>query len=275
MMGLTAAYPVLGKELRDAVRSRWLGAFAITFALVALLLAVVQQQGDVGAQGFNRTTASLINLCLLLVPLLALILGAGAIAGERDRGTLASLLAQPMSAAELLLGKYLGLTVAIWMTVMLGFGVAGLLVALVSPLSGFGHYLFFIVLSGALASSMLSVGVFISVISDGRAKALAIAVLTWFVLVFLYQLAAIGVALALSSSGPSLVLATVLNPVEAVRILAVLTLEPDLRVLGPMGAYLHIELGTARSALLLSMAVVAWTVVPLLFAAALFRRQDV
>src|SRR5690606_14784381 len=113
---------ILGKELRDAVRSRWLIAFAGAFALIALTLSVMQQ-GDGGIQGFNRTTASLINLCLLLVPLLALILGAGAIAGERDRGTLATLLSQPLSATELLVAKYAGLTIAVWAAVTLGFGI--------------------------------------------------------------------------------------------------------------------------------------------------------
>lgn len=271
---MNAIQTVLGKELRDAVRSRWLIAFAATFALIALTLSVVQQQGDVGVQGFNRTTASLINLCLLLVPLLALILGAGAIAGERDRGTLATLLAQPLSATQLLLGKYVGLTVAVWMAVMLGFGIAGVLLALVRPVTDFGHYLLFIVLSSALASAMLSIGVVISVLSDGRAKALAVAVLAWFALVLFYDLAAIGLALTVTSSGQSLLIATLLNPVEAVRILAILSLEPDLHVLGPMGAYLHLEVGTAQSAVLLASSVLVWAAVPLVVAAALFQRQD-
>jgi len=264
---------ILGKELRDAVRSRWLIAFAGAFALIALTLSLMQQ-GDGGIQGFNRTTASLINLCLLLVPLLALILGAGAIAGERDRGTLATLLSQPLSATELLVAKYAGLTIAVWAAVTLGFGIAGVLLALVRPVADFGQYLLFIVLSGALASAMLSIGLVISVISDGRAKALAIAILAWFALVLFYDLAAIGFALFVTSSGQSLLLATLLNPVEAVRILAVLSLEPDLHVLGPMGAYLNLEIGTARSVVILSAAVLSWTAAPLVLAAAVFRGQD-
>ena len=45
-----------------------------------------------------------------------------------------TLLAQPLSTAELLIGKYLGLTVAVWAAVMLGFGMAGFLIALVVSL---------------------------------------------------------------------------------------------------------------------------------------------
>jgi Cu-processing system permease protein len=264
---------ILGKEVRDAVHGRWLIAFAVTFGLVALMLAAVQQGGS-GMQGFNRTTASLVNLCLLLVPLLALILGAGAIAGERDRGTLATLLAQPISTTDLVIGKYAGLSIALWATVALGFGVAGLLMALVGPVTDIAQYGVFILLSGLLASAMLSIGMLISAVSDGRVKALALAVLVWFGLVLLYQLGAVGLALALSTSGRALVLASVLNPVEAVRILAVLSLEPDLQVLGPMGAYLHLELGTARSVALLAGATLTWAALPIAAAAFILRRLD-
>ena len=48
-------------------------------------------------QAFGRTTATLMNLCLLLAPLVAVLMGAASIAGERERGTLEHLLAQPLS----------------------------------------------------------------------------------------------------------------------------------------------------------------------------------
>lgn len=270
----TATTTILRKELRDAVRSRWLIAFSATFALIAFGLAFVQQQGAVGEQGFNRTTASLINLCLLLVPLLALILGAGAIAGERERGTLGTLLSQPLSAIQLLLGKYAGLTAAVWSAVMLGFGAAAFLIALVSPVADLGHYLLFVGLSAALASSMLSIGVLISVASNGRSRALALAVLTWFVMVLFYNLVAIGVALSVASSGEVLLASTLLNPVESVRILAILSLEPDLQILGPLGSYLYLEFGTGGGAAILSAGVLAWTLLPLAAAVLVLRRQD-
>lgn len=272
---MNAVFVILRKEVRDAVRSRWLIAFSATFAIVALALAMVQERGDVGVQGFDRTTASLVNLCLLLVPLLTLVLGAGAIAGERDRGTLITLRAQPLSSNELLLGKYLGLVISVWMAVALGFGVAGLLIGLVAPVSGFGHYLLFVGLAGVLATGTLSIGVLISVVSEGRARALAIAVLAWFGFVIFYDLAAMGFALLVTGSGESLLAVTLGNPVESVRILAVLSLDPELQVLGPLGSYLYETFGTAGSAAILLAGLAAWTVIPLAAAARIFRTQDV
>jgi ABC-type transport system involved in multi-copper enzyme maturation permease subunit len=271
---VSAVYTVFSKELSDATRSRWLAAYAATFAVVALALALLQPDGGEAAQGFSRTTASLLNLCLLLVPLLALIVGAGSVAGERERGTLSTLLAQPLSTTELLLGKYCGLLVAIWVAVGLGFGAAGMVLALFRPVADLADYLLFVALAGALASALLSIGITISVLSASRVKALSIAVLTWFVLVLLYDLAAIGVAVSLTSSGASLLVATLLNPVEAIRILAVIGLEPDMHVLGPMGSYLHTQFGVAGSTALLSGATLAWVLLPLAGAVALFRAQD-
>jgi len=272
---MNATILVARKELRDAVRSRWLVAFAITFAALALVISRVQaDSGGLGEQGFNRTTAGLINLCLLLVPLLSLILGAGAIAGERERGTLSTLLSQPLTSTELLLGKYVGLTFAVWGALAAGFGVAGLLVSLFQPFTDIGHYLFFVVLAAALACAMLSVGMLVSVLSETRAKALGAAILLWFFLVLAYDLGAIAFALAIASSGRTLTAVAVMNPVEAVRIIAVMSLEPDLEILGPLGAYLNETLGLRLSTGLLGASVVAWTVAPLVLSARLFSRQD-
>lgn len=271
---MNAIRTVARKELRDAATSRWLLGFAATFAVMALALSLAQGAGGESGDGFTRTTAGLVNLCLLLVPLLALVLGAGAVAGERERGTLASLLAQPITSTELLIGKFLGLTLAIWAAVALGFGAAGLVIALVNPISAVGDYLQFVLLAAGLAATMLSVGMLVSVWSDGRMKAIGTALVLWFLFVLFYPLAAIGLALALSSSGETLLLAVVANPVEGARILAIVGLEPDLRVLGPLGAYLVNELGLVTTTVLLLGALAAWTAAPLALATRVFARQD-
>lgn len=271
---MSAFSSVVGKELRDASRSRWLLGFAATFGVTALAISLAQAQGGEGGQGFNRTTAGLVNLCLLLVPLLALVLGAGAVAGERERGTLASLLAQPISAPELLIGKYVGLTLAVWGAIALGFGAAGVLIALLRPVSEVGGYLLFTALAAGLAMTMLSVGMLVSVWSTNRLQALAIAIVLWFALVLFYDLVAIALAVALAPSGQTLVLAVLANPVEAARLLAIVGLEPDLRVLGPLGAYLVTEVGVGTTTALLLGALAAWTAVPLALAARVLARQD-
>ena len=83
----------------------------------------------IGLAGFGRTSASLINLVLLIVPLMGLTLGALSLAAEREKGTLLYLLAQPVNQLELLLGKFIGMSLALMATLTLGFGLTGLMIA--------------------------------------------------------------------------------------------------------------------------------------------------
>src|SRR3989304_4796748 len=96
-MAIANVWTLAQKELRDALRNRWFLLFAAVFTLLALAFSYLSLAGAgvVGFAGFGRTTASLINLVLLIVPLMALTVGAQSLSAERERGTLAYLLAQP------------------------------------------------------------------------------------------------------------------------------------------------------------------------------------
>ena len=90
----------------------------------------------------------------------------------------------------------------------------------------------------------------------------------------LYDLAAMGIVLSISSSGSTLLAAVLVNPVESTRILAIMSIEPDLKILGPLGSYLSQEFGTAVSSLMLAMSLFIWTAAPMAIAVHLFRNQD-
>ena len=86
------------KELRDAVRNRWFLLYAGIFTVLSVALSFLSSLGAAayGQVGYGRTAAVLVNLVALIVPLMALNVGAASIAAERERGTLAYLLAQPL-----------------------------------------------------------------------------------------------------------------------------------------------------------------------------------
>lgn len=130
MIDLATVFILAQKELRDARRNRWFLLYAVAFAGLSLGLAALALSGagNYGLAGFGRTSASLINLILLIVPLMGLTLGALSLAGEREKGTLLYLLAQPITQVELLLGKFIGLALALMAAIALGFGLTGLLI---------------------------------------------------------------------------------------------------------------------------------------------------
>ncbi len=274
---MRVAGAVARKEIRDALNSSWLLLYGALFTVLALALSYLGERnlGSLGFENFSRTTASLLNLCLLLAPLVALSLGAGSIAGERDRGGLTYLLSQPLDRWELLLGKFAGLSASIGLATVAGFGVAGVVIAMMASTMDIATYLLFIVLVLALIVVMTGIGLVCSVISKTRVQALGLAVLVWFVAVFVFDVLLIGTVSATSLGGGGLMLALMLNPVEIVRVLAIIQLEPDLQILGPFGSYLLERVGTGGATVILTAALAAWIAAPVGLAAWLFETREV
>jgi Cu-processing system permease protein len=210
------------------------------------------------------------NLCLLLAPLVAVLMGAGSIAGEQERGTLEHLLAQPLTRTGLLMSKHAGLLIALAAATLAGFLPAGIVVAAAAGPGVVGHYLLFPSIAMLAGAAMAGVGLFISVTSRSAAQAQGTAVFAWFAFVLLYDLVLM-VTLAISGLPPQVVAAAlVINPVDAARVLGVLALEPDLYLLGPAGAYLTSRLSPAGAAALLLAALAVWAVAPVAAAAVRF-----
>lgn len=264
--------PLVRHVIADAASNRWLIGYA---ALLAALGFAATSAGLGGAAGlaieaFGRTSATLMNLCLLVSPLVAVLMGAGAIAGEQDRGTLEYLLAQPLTRTQILIGKYVGLLAALAGATAAGFLPAGVLVAAGAGPGVIPHYLLFPAIAVLVAAAMAGIGLFISVSSSSAAQAQASAVFAWFAFVLLYDLVLMG-TLALSGlSAGWLAALLVLNPIDAARVLGLLALEPDLYLLGPAGAFVAARLSRAGAAALLLSSLTVWAVMPVVAAAVRF-----
>ena len=256
------------KELTDAIGSRWLISYAAVLGALGLAATAtgLDSTSGLALQAFGRTTATLMNLCLLLAPLVAVLMGAGSIAGERERGTLEHLLAQPLTRTGLLLGKHVGLLLALVVATVAGFVPAGALIASAAGFGMIGHYLLFPAIASLAGAAMAGVGLLISVSSRSAVQAQGTAVFAWFAFVLLYDLLLIGSLAASGMPAEWLAGALVANPVDAARVLGVLALEPDLYLLGPAGAYIAARFSHAGAAALLLAALAFWTTVPVVCA---------
>ena len=269
-----SAAPIARKEMRDAIRNRWVMAYAVLLGLLGLTAAATGFENSAGMalQTFGRTTATLMNLCLLLAPIVAVLSGASAIAGEQDRGTLENLLAQPLSRSRLLLAKYVGLLASLTIATIAGFVPAGLFVAWHTGGALITHYLLFPAIAAVLGAAMLGIGLLVSVSSRTAVQAQGMAVFIWFTVVLLYDLLIMG-ALAMSGVSVDVLAASlVMNPVDAARVLGLLALEPDLYLLGPAGAYLAARFGSSGAALMLAASLAFWAVAPLAASTWRFRQ---
>lgn len=272
-MELRLIWAVTVRELREALRNKWLILYAIGFTILAFALsrASLATAGYAGLGGFGRTAASLVNALLLFVPLLGLVIGAGAIAADFERGTLVYLLAQPVSRAEVFIGKVLGTGIAIVSALFLGFGLAAL--ALAS--AGGGNpvaYLGLLGFSILLVSASLGLGFLISALTRKSGTATGAALLVWLGLVFFGDLGLLGATLALRPT-PKILLGMLLaNPLQSFKLGAIFSLRSSLDALGTVGQYAVYRFGTALP-LILAGLLLLWAGVSFGVAYLVFRRR--
>lgn len=274
-------YPLLlcaRQELILALRSRWTQVFAVVFAALALAVAASGYilSGGSGVQDFARTASSLVQLVLLLVPLTSLLIGVTALAPERGAAEL--LFSQPVGRGTILFGKLLGLFQALAAAQALGFGAAGLVIFTQSGGEGWGGFALLFAGSLALTAVFLGIAALLaaSAIGRKRARALALALVVWFLAVVLIDVIALGLASLLPSFAASrvLILTVLANPVDAVRTGTMLGIEGTAAFGAGSLALLRFTHGPLGAAICLALSVLLWIVGPLLWALRRLRRAD-
>lgn len=259
------------KEIRDSLRNKWFVLYTIAFGVLALGLSLLSQvgTGQYGFGGFGRTAASLINLVMLIVPLMALTAGAASLAGERERGTLNYLLSQPVSRFEVLSGKYLGLAIAMLASLALGFGISATVIAALGSGADAGAFLRMVALAYALSLAMLSTGFVLSAMARSGGVATAAALFVWLALVFVCDLGLMGGTIAFKLQVQQLFALSLINPLQVFKMAAIGSIHASLDVLGPAGLYATQTFGGALG-LMFGAVLAAWIILPLAAAHVLF-----
>jgi Cu-processing system permease protein len=277
MNALSSVWLCARYELVLAARSRWLQIFAVVFAGLALAVASAGYilSGGHGVQDFARTAVSLVQLVLLLVPLAALVFGGLALTAERGAAEL--LYSQPVSRGRLLVGRMLGVWAALAAAESVGFGLAGLVVHWQAGADGVGPYAALAAMAIVLTGVFLSLAAWLAAPHTGRrTRALAVALVVWFLAVVLFDVAALAVASQLSSGAASRVLiwATLVNPVDAARTGALLAIDGTSAFGAASLALLRFTGGPAGVAAAVGASLLAWAIAPLALAARAMNRAD-
>jgi Cu-processing system permease protein len=274
----THAIRTIGRqELVINIRNRWTLVFAGVFGVLVLAISYfgLVTGGSVGFQGFARTSASLLNMVLYIVPLVALVMGTLSFTSETSASEL--LFSQPVTRGEILLGKFLGLFASIFTATLIGFGLAGIIIAVRAGTEGAWRYPAFVLFSLLLALIFLSLSAFISTICRRKSKAFGVALFAWFFFVLFYDLLVIGgTFLFKERTANSLIFGSLFgNPVDMVRVASLMTLNGK-DIFGAGGAALLRFLGgETLSLVILIIALSLWVVAPLIAAQRLLKHQDI
>lgn len=250
------------REIDRSVTSRWFLAYVVVFLVGGVLLTLLGL-GDVtvaGYRGFVRGVAGIAHIALLFVPVMALLPAITVLADDQENGTLEYLLAQPVSFGSVYCGKWLGASAALVLSVLMGIGVtAAFATARGVPFTIAGTLLLFVM---AIALAFSGIGALLFVLAGSRTRATTLGLLVWLGFLVLGTLGILAAFVRWGAPESTLVVWTFANPIEAFRIGLLAVLDPDLSVLGPVGADILARLGAGGTVTVAAAMLVVWSVVP-------------
>lgn len=267
-----------GKEIRQAVRNRWVLAATVLLAGLALSLTFLGSTptGSVGVRPLDVVIVSLSSLTIFLVPLIALLISHDAVVGDMERGTMLLLLSYPVARWQVLLGKFAGHLAVLAFATCLGYGAAvAALVATGSRMDQEGLTAFAAMIGSSvlLGAVFIAFGYFVSALVRDRGTAAGVCIGLWLLLVLIYDMALLGLLVldkGRNISGAALNALLLFNPTDVYRLFN-LTGFANVSMFSGMAGLA----GSATlSATVLVTALVLWTLVPLAFASLFFSRRE-
>ena len=115
-----------------------------------------------------------------LLSIVAFMLGYATIIGEIERGSMSALLSLSTNRLEIVVGKFLGLGAVLCLTILIGYGVAGIVIAFNISNVDYLEYLTFIGITMIFGLVFLTVALFFSTVFSKRSTALGGTIFLWF-----------------------------------------------------------------------------------------------
>lgn len=244
---------ILKYSFFDLMRSRWSYVyFAFYLALGFVLLFL---NNDV-----NKAVITLMNIIIVLTPLIGTIFGVMYYYNSKEFTEL--LLAQPIKRSTIFTGQYLGISISLTLSLILGLGIPFLLYGLFMSSAIFEFSLLLFV--GTMLNFIFVALAFnIALSNENKIKGFGYAILMWLFLAVIYD-GVFLISLVMLNEYPLdkfALFATMFNPIDLSRILILLKLDIS-ALLGYTGAVFKSFFGT-NLGFLLSFAVMAlWVILP-------------
>ena len=262
--GMNTILKVLKYQMRDAVRSRWLLAYALFFMLVTQ--GLLSFSGDA-----MKTQLSLVSVVLFLVPLVSIVFGTVYLYNSREFIEL--LLAQPVNRRQMYAGVYLGLAIPLTLAFIAGLGVPFLVHGVDE--SARTTVAALLVAGVVLTMIFTALATLIAMRCDDRLRGLGAAIGVWMLLTVVYDgfvllILAVFSNHALEHATLGMMMA---NPIDLARVALLLRFD-GAAMMGYTGAvFLNFFTG-AQGATVMIAALGLWVIVPVALGAHAFQRKD-
>jgi Cu-processing system permease protein len=237
-MQINSIISIAKKEIMDNIRNKWIILVSAMFALLTLAVSYFGSLGSSGWQDLGVTISGMTQMGSFLISIVAFMLGYAAIIGEIERGSMSALLSLSTTRVEITIGKFLGLGAVLCCTILIGYGIAGVIIGVNVPNVDVAEYLAFIGITMLFGLVFLSVALCFSTIFSKRSTALGGAIFLWFLFNIILPIVFIGVLAATIDFGTVLNETTLvipdwyyglnlLNPISVYSSLIGLTIGPS------------------------------------------------
>jgi len=258
-------FKILKYSFFDLVRSRWSIVYLIFYLILGFVLLFLNND-------LSKAIITLMNIIIILTPLIGTIFGVMYYYNSREFTEL--LLAQPIKRTSIFLGQYLGVSVSLSMSLLLGLGIPFLAYGVLE--SGAIYNFLVLILVGLLLNFIFVALAFnIALSNENKIKGFSYAILLWLLVAVIYD-GFFLIALMIFADYPLdkfSLFATLLNPIDLSRITILLKLDIS-ALMGYTGALFRSFFGQSWGMVTSFGVLFAWVVLPVLRIIFVSRRKD-
>ena len=245
---------ILKYSVYDLIRGRWSLVYLCFYLVLGFALLFLNND-------LAKAVLTMMNVILVLTPLIATIFGVLYYYSSEEFTEL--LLAQPIPRNKIFFGQYLGLSISLTSSLVLGLGLPFTLYGLLKSAAIFDFMLLLLV-GAYLNFIFVALAYNIALSTSNRIKGFAYAILTWLFMAIIYD-GLFLISLIVFEEYPldkfSLA-ATILNPIDLSRILILLKLDIS-ALLGYTGAVFGKFFGSSAGVSASLLALSTWVAIPL------------
>ncbi|MFK5958354.1 MAG: ABC transporter permease [Lutibacter sp.] len=256
---------ILKYSFYDLMRSRWSYVYFAFYLSLGFVLLFLNHD-------LNKAIITLMNIIIVLTPLIGTIFGVMYYYNSKEFTEL--LLAQPIKRKTIFMGQYVGVSLSLTLSLVLGLGIPFVIYGLFKSTAIFDFSLLLFV--GAFLNFIfVGLSYNIALSTDNKIKGFGYAILMWLFLAVIYD-GIFLISLLMFDEYPldsfSLV-ATMFNPIDLSRILILLKLDIS-ALLGYTGAVFRSFFGTNYGMIISMLILGLWVLIPVFRMNLKLRKKD-
>ncbi len=256
---------ILNYTFSDHLRSRWIIIYTLFFLLSTA--SILQFSTDLG-----KGIVSLMNIILGIIPLVSIIFGS--VYYYNSREFIELLLTQPIKRQSVFLGKFLGTSLSLSISFLVGTGLPFLYFG-IQVSTEVSNFITLLISGTFLTFIFTALSFLVSVSFEEKIRGFSVSIFVWLYTAIIYD----GIFLFIMSyfndyplEKVAIVL-SMLNPIDLIRIFILLKLDIA-ALLGYTGAVFNQFFGTNTGIFISLFIVLLWVIVPVLSFLRIAKKRD-